>query len=88
MLAVIVRILGHISEAIRLDFETSKRDIFYLDPVGFHSQRVVDRCIDDIAFTIGVSRTVLHVVRVAGPLPVNRLRKVDCRCERLNYRRI
>lgn len=60
--AVLLRILGHISEAIRGDFISSKRDIYYLDPVCFGSQSVVDRCIDDIACTIGVDRTALHVV--------------------------
>ncbi|KKZ68917.1 hypothetical protein EMCG_00088 [[Emmonsia] crescens] len=59
--AILLRILGHISEAIHGDFISSKRDIYYLDPVYFGSQSVVDRCIDDIACTIGVDRTALHV---------------------------
>ncbi|EER41242.1 meiosis-specific topoisomerase Spo11 [Histoplasma capsulatum H143] len=63
--AVLLRILGHISEAIRGDFISSKRDIYYLDPVYFGSQSVVDRCIDDIACTIGVDRTALHVAAAA-----------------------
>lgn len=62
--AVIMRILGQISESIRGRFTSSKRDIFYLDPICFGSQRVVDECIDDIASTIGVDRAALHVVRL------------------------
>ncbi|OJD24808.1 hypothetical protein ACJ73_03830 [Blastomyces percursus] len=68
--AVLLRILGHISEAIRGDFVSSKRDIYYLDPVYFGSQSVVDRCIDDIACTIGVDRTALHVAAAAKGLVV------------------
>ncbi|PGH16343.1 hypothetical protein AJ79_01885 [Helicocarpus griseus UAMH5409] len=68
--AILLRILGHISEAIRGDFISSKRDIYYLDPVYFGSQSVVDRCIDDIACTIGVDRTALHVAAAAKGLTV------------------
>ncbi|OJD19195.1 hypothetical protein AJ78_00808 [Emergomyces pasteurianus Ep9510] len=68
--AVLIRILGHISEAIRGDFISSKRDIYYLDPVYFGSQGVVDRCIDDIACTIGVDRASLHVAAAAKGLAV------------------
>ncbi|OAX82039.1 hypothetical protein ACJ72_03614 [Emergomyces africanus] len=68
--AVLLRILGHISEAIQGDFISSKRDIYYLDPVCFGSQRVVDRCIDDIACTIGVDRAALHVAAAAKGLVV------------------
>ncbi|PGH36669.1 meiotic recombination protein SPO11 [[Emmonsia] crescens] len=66
--AILLRILGHISEAIHGDFISSKRDIYYLDPVYFGSQSVVDRCIDDIACTIGVDRTALHVAAAAKGL--------------------
>ncbi|EEP78946.1 conserved hypothetical protein [Uncinocarpus reesii 1704] len=58
---VVVRILGHISEAIHGQFVASKRDIYYLDPAYFGSQRLVDTYIDDIAYTIGVGRPALHV---------------------------
>ncbi|KMP03779.1 meiosis-specific topoisomerase Spo11 [Coccidioides immitis RMSCC 2394] len=58
---VIMRILGHISEAIEGKFISSKRDIYYLDPAYFGSQRLVDGYIDDIAYTVGVDRAALHV---------------------------
>lgn len=38
------------------------RDIYYYDPTGFGSQRVVDNVIEDIAHTIGVDRSALNVV--------------------------
>ncbi|KMU83283.1 hypothetical protein CIHG_01065 [Coccidioides immitis H538.4] len=60
-LGVIMRILGHISEAIEGKFISSKRDIYYLDPAYFGSQRLVDGYIDDIAYTVGVDRAALHV---------------------------
>ena len=59
---MILRILGHISEALRGNFMTSKRDIFYKEPLYFGSQRIVDVYVDDIAYTIGVDRAALHVV--------------------------
>ncbi|PGH09411.1 hypothetical protein AJ80_07686 [Polytolypa hystricis UAMH7299] len=66
--AVTMRILGHISDAIHGNFTTSKRDIYYTDPACFGSQKVVDAFVDDIAFTIGVDRTALHVVAAAKGL--------------------
>lgn len=54
--------MGLISEAIKGNFISSKRDIFYQDPVYFGSQKIVDRYIDDIAFTLDVDRAALHVV--------------------------
>ncbi|EFR00877.1 meiotic recombination protein spo11 [Nannizzia gypsea CBS 118893] len=62
---VLTRILGLISEAIKGDFISSKRDIFYQDPVYFGSQTLVDRYIDDIAFTLDVDRAALHVAAAA-----------------------
>ncbi|KAM5440249.1 endodeoxyribonuclease [Microsporum canis] len=62
---VLMRILGLISEAIDGNFTSSKRDIFYQDPVYFGSQKLVDRYVDDIAFTFGVDRAALHVTAAA-----------------------
>jgi hypothetical protein len=39
------------------------RDIYYIDPEYFRSQTIVDGVIDDLAYTIGVDRAALHVVR-------------------------
>jgi DNA topoisomerase VI subunit A len=39
------------------------RDIYYRDPELFVKQPVVDRYVDDIAYTLGVKRQALNVVR-------------------------
>lgn len=39
------------------------RDIYYIDPEYFRSQTIVDGVIDDLAYTIGVDRAALNVVR-------------------------
>jgi DNA topoisomerase VI subunit A len=39
------------------------RDIYYRDPELFTKQAVVDRYVDDIAYTFGVPRLLLNVVR-------------------------
>jgi DNA topoisomerase VI subunit A len=39
------------------------RDIYYRDPELFVKQLVVDRYVDDIAYTLGVKRQALNVVR-------------------------
>ena len=38
------------------------RDIYYRDPTLFKRQAIVDRYVDDIAHTCGVTRADLHVV--------------------------
>lgn len=44
------------------------RDIYYRDPELFIKQTVVDRYVDDIAYTLGVERDALNVVRFKLPL--------------------
>ena len=41
------------------------RDLYYRDPSLFLKQSVVDRYIDDLAFTLGVSRASLNVVSLS-----------------------
>jgi len=41
------------------------RDIYYKDPALFVKQSVVDRYVDDIAFTFNVPRSALSVVSVS-----------------------
>jgi len=38
------------------------RDIYYREPLLFKDQKIVDRYVDDIAFTCGVVRKDLNVV--------------------------
>lgn len=40
------------------------REIYYRHPALFANQAVVDRYVDDIAFTFGASRSLLNVVRI------------------------
>lgn len=45
----------------------ASRDIFYHDPALFKQQATVDRYVDDIAHTCGVTRRDLNVVSVVRP---------------------
>lgn len=40
------------------------RSIYYDNPELFGTQQVVDSIVDDIAYTIGVDRAALHVVKL------------------------
>lgn len=62
--AVLVRILEIIHDALTADTIVTKRDIYYRHPDLFVKQAVVDRYVDDLACTFGVSRTLLSVVCV------------------------
>lgn len=44
------------------------RDIYYRDPALFGRQAVVDRYVDDVAFTLGVPRSMLNVTAAAKGL--------------------
>ncbi|KAF2140243.1 uncharacterized protein K452DRAFT_252957 [Aplosporella prunicola CBS 121167] len=59
-----------IHEALTKDVVITKREIYYRDPALFHNQTVVDRLIDDMAFTIGVPRASLNVSAAAKGLTV------------------
>ncbi|KAK7544844.1 meiosis-specific topoisomerase Spo11 [Phyllosticta citribraziliensis] len=61
--AVVVRILEHIYESLLSNSPISKRT-----PSLFLNQAVVDRYVDDIAFTFGVSRFALNVTAAAKGL--------------------
>ncbi|KAJ5958766.1 Winged helix-turn-helix transcription repressor DNA-binding [Penicillium vulpinum] len=65
---VILRILAILDQAIRTGQLISKRDIYYIDPEFFRVQSVVDRIVDDLAYTIGVNRTALNVEAAAKGL--------------------
>ncbi|KAJ5164967.1 Winged helix-turn-helix transcription repressor DNA-binding [Penicillium coprophilum] len=65
---VILRVLSILDEAIRTGQLISKRDMYYIDPEFFRVQSVVDRIVDDLAYTIGVNRTALNVEAAAKGL--------------------
>lgn len=71
-----------------------RRDIYYKHPALFGSQLVVDRIVDDIAYSFDVTRATLNVVddrkRSPRPLPTIIDTVSDCGCQRIgrwtNYR--
>ncbi|KIW07325.1 uncharacterized protein PV09_02175 [Verruconis gallopava] len=65
---VIIRILELLHDALVTDTIITKRDIYYRDPTLFSKQAVVDRFIDDLAYTFGVSRLLLNVTATAKGL--------------------
>ncbi|KAF2402933.1 DNA topoisomerase IV, alpha subunit [Trichodelitschia bisporula] len=66
--SVILRVLEIIHEALTEDMIFTKREIFYRDPALFNQQLVVDRTVDDLAFTFGVPRQLLNVTATAKGL--------------------
>ncbi|EPE33517.1 DNA topoisomerase IV, alpha subunit [Glarea lozoyensis ATCC 20868] len=66
--AALLRILELSHEALVTGVVTTKRDIYYRDPELFVKQAVVDRYVDDIAYTLGVERDALNVVAAAKGL--------------------
>ncbi|KFZ04244.1 hypothetical protein V502_10298 [Pseudogymnoascus sp. VKM F-4520 (FW-2644)] len=69
--AALLRILELSHEALVTGIVTTKRqqrDIYYRDPDLFVKQAVVDRYIDDLAFTLNVPRDALNIVATAKGL--------------------
>lgn len=67
---VLVCILEIIHEAIATNRVISKREIYYRHPALFTNQIVVDRYVDDIAYTFDTCRSSLNVVcQSRVPLP-------------------
>ncbi|KFY42970.1 hypothetical protein V494_02144 [Pseudogymnoascus sp. VKM F-4513 (FW-928)] len=64
----LLRILELSHEALVFGIVTTKRDIYYRDPDLFVKQAVVDRYIDDLAFTLDVPRDALNIVATAKGL--------------------
>ncbi|KAH8591118.1 Spo11/DNA topoisomerase VI subunit A [Bisporella sp. PMI_857] len=65
---VLLRILELSHEALATGTIITKRDLYYRDPELFMTQTVVDRYVDDIAYTLGVERDALNVVAAAKGL--------------------
>ncbi|RDL38681.1 uncharacterized protein BP5553_03021 [Venustampulla echinocandica] len=66
----LLRILELCHEALVTGTVTTKRDIYYRDPELFMKQAVVDRYVNDLAYTLGVQRDALNVVAAAKGLVV------------------
>ncbi|QKX61150.1 uncharacterized protein TRUGW13939_08297 [Talaromyces rugulosus] len=64
----VLRVLSLIFEAVQDNLLLSKRSIYYDNPDLFGTQQVVDSIVDDIAYTIGVDRSALHITSVGKGL--------------------
>ncbi|KAF2084646.1 DNA topoisomerase IV, alpha subunit [Saccharata proteae CBS 121410] len=65
---VLIRILGFVHDALATNVIITKRDIYYRHPALFVKQAVVDKYVDDLAFTFGVPRLSLNVSAAAKGL--------------------
>ncbi|ORY19119.1 Spo11/DNA topoisomerase VI subunit A [Clohesyomyces aquaticus] len=65
---VLLRIIELVHGALANDVVLSKRDIYYRHPDLFVKQSVVDRYVDDLACTFGVTRSLLNVTAAAKSL--------------------
>ncbi|EED18059.1 meiosis-specific topoisomerase Spo11, putative [Talaromyces stipitatus ATCC 10500] len=70
----ILRVLSLITEAVQDNLLITKRSIYYDNPGLFGTQAVVNTIVDDIAYTIGVDRAVLHIISVGKGLAVGAVR--------------
>ncbi|KAF7960182.1 hypothetical protein EAE96_001780 [Botrytis aclada] len=64
----LLRILELSHEALVTGNIITKRDMYYRDPELFTKQAIVDRFIDDIAYTLGLKRDALNVMAAAKGL--------------------
>jgi hypothetical protein len=64
--ACLAQILSEVHKAITQGITVTKRDIYYRDPSLFRNQETVDRYVDDIAHTCGVTRRDLNIVSLTG----------------------
>ncbi|KAB8304012.1 hypothetical protein EYC80_005362 [Monilinia laxa] len=78
--SALLRILELSHEALVTGNIITKRDMYYRDPELFTKQVIVDRFVDDIAYTLGLKRDALNVMAaakglVAGSLVIKRRNK-------------
>ncbi|KAF7507604.1 hypothetical protein GJ744_010274 [Endocarpon pusillum] len=71
--ACVGKILAEIHEALHTGVTVTKRDIYYRDPELYGKQALVDRYVDDIAYTCNVTRRKLNVTASAKGLHVGLL---------------
>ncbi|GLU23915.1 hypothetical protein SLE2022_398890 [Rubroshorea leprosula] len=81
---VLLRVLLIVQQLLQENRHGSKRDIYYMHPLVFSEQSVVDRAINDICILMQCSRHNLNVVPVGNGLVMGWLRfleagkKFDC----------
>ncbi|KAF2179806.1 DNA topoisomerase IV, alpha subunit [Zopfia rhizophila CBS 207.26] len=79
---VLIRILELVHSGLVDNVIMTKRDLYYRHPDLFIKQSVVDRYVDDLACTLGVSRALLNVSAaakglVAGNFTIRRLDGIE-----------
>ncbi|SZF00009.1 unnamed protein product [Blumeria hordei] len=84
---VLIRILELCHEALTAGILMTKRsrDIYYREPELFKRQSIVDRYIDEIAYTFGVERLALNVVAAAKGLMAGSLTIIQHGCPAIDY---
>lgn len=60
---------------LRAAYSCKVRDMYYRDPELFKMQLVVDRYVDNIAYTLGIER---HALNVVGRLALDSLLSFSC----------
>ncbi|TGZ85110.1 DNA topoisomerase IV, alpha subunit [Ascodesmis nigricans] len=87
--ASILKIMDIIHDCITTGTTITKRDVYYRHVSLFKSQSSVDRLVDDLAATFGVSRSCLHVVgaskgMVYGAMTIRMRDGTSVRCDEVD----
>ncbi|KUJ17464.1 DNA topoisomerase IV, alpha subunit [Mollisia scopiformis] len=82
---VLCRILELSHEALISGVVTTKRDIYYRESELFTKQSIVDRYVDDIAYTFGINRDALNVAAAAKGLMIGNLSVTKRGGHRIEY---
>ena len=75
--AVMTRVLQLLYDVVRKGIHVTKRDLFYTDVKLFVDQKDSDVVLEDVAATLGATRTSLHVVASDKGIVVGRVRFRD-----------
>jgi meiotic recombination protein SPO11 len=75
--AVMTRVLQLLYDVVRKGIHVTKRDLFYTDVKLFVDQKESDVVLEDVAATLGATRTSLHVVASDKGIVVGRVRFRD-----------
>jgi meiotic recombination protein SPO11 len=67
------RVLQLLFDVVRKGIHVTKRDLFYTDVKLFVKQDDTDTMLDDVAVTLGCTRTSLHVVASEKGVVVGRV---------------
>jgi meiotic recombination protein SPO11 len=74
---IMARVLQLLFDVVRKGIHVTKRDLFYTDVKLFVKQEDTDAMLDDVAVTLGCTRTSLHVVASDKGVVVGRVQFRD-----------